>query len=663
MRAFIIRPFGTKNDINFDKVEEQLISPALERLGIEGRTTIDILRQGNIRIDMFQRLLTADLVIADLSIHNANVFYELGIRHALCDKRTFLLRCDADKYPFDLQTDRYFTYDKNSLAASLEKLVEALRQTINSEDQDSPVFKLLPNLQAQDRSRFLAVPLEFREEVERAVANRLLGDLELLGEEAQGFEWESEGLRVVGRAQFDLKAYQGARATWEALRNLASKDLEANILLGTIYQRLGDFTRSDQALKRALDRKEMEEKDRAEAYSLIARNAKAKWKAEWGQAPLEQRCEKALRSPFLEESYEAYSGGFNEHLHHFYSGVNALAMLTIQTELASALPEIWAERADTDEDAKRELVSRKEQMKKLSMAVEISLKAAKSRLKRENKSDIWVEIGEADLFFLTSKRPPRVASAYRDALAGVPDFALDSVLSQLEIFQQLGVLVENVKAASSAITPLCAPAATGEDKNSNGKSKRVLLFTGHRIDAPGREKPRFPEGKKDVAKEAIKQAVLKEKYISGGLVYGIAGGASGGDTLFHEVCEELGIPTRLYLAIPRDDYVKESVASAGPEWVERFNQLHNKLDVHVLSDSDELPRWLQEKPNYSIWQRNNLWMLHNALADAGGENVTLIALWNGEKGDGPGGTEDLVQKAKERGAKVIILNTKEIFGF
>jgi hypothetical protein len=61
-------------------------------------------------------------------------------------------------------------------------------------------------------------------------------------------------------------------------------------------------------------------------------------------------------------------------------------------------------------------------------------------------------------------------------------------------------------------------------------------------------------------------------------------------------------------------------------------------------------------------QRNNLWILHDALADAGGENVTLIALWNGEKGDGPGGTGDLVQKARERDVKVIILDTKKLFG-
>ena len=64
---------------------------------------------------MFRELVTADLVIADLSIHNANVFYELGIRHGVRRNATFLLRAKSDrKYPFDLQTDRYLTYTRPS---------------------------------------------------------------------------------------------------------------------------------------------------------------------------------------------------------------------------------------------------------------------------------------------------------------------------------------------------------------------------------------------------------------------------------------------------------------------------------------------------------------------------------------------------------------------
>src|SRR6266446_883115 len=151
MRAFIVRPFGIKNEIDFDKVERVLIAPALKAVGAEGGTTIDIIESGNIRVDMFRRLLTADLVVADLSIHNANVFYEVGIRHALRDHGTFMLRCDADRFPFDLQTDRYFVYKKEDPAASLDALVEALRRTKEEIEKDvtakdSPVFTSLPNL-------------------------------------------------------------------------------------------------------------------------------------------------------------------------------------------------------------------------------------------------------------------------------------------------------------------------------------------------------------------------------------------------------------------------------------------------------------------------------------------------------------------------------------
>ena len=64
---------------------------AMSRPG-DGRTTGEILEAGNIRIDMFQQLLVADLVVADITTNNPNAFYELGIRHALQEKRTFLIR-------------------------------------------------------------------------------------------------------------------------------------------------------------------------------------------------------------------------------------------------------------------------------------------------------------------------------------------------------------------------------------------------------------------------------------------------------------------------------------------------------------------------------------------------------------------------------------------
>jgi hypothetical protein len=656
LRAFIVRPFGIKSEIDFDRVEKELIAPALEAVGAKGGTTGEILKQGNIRTDMFQRLLTADLVVADLSIHNANVFYELGIRHSLQEKRTFMLRCDGDKYPFDLQTDRYMVYDKNDPAASLPLLIKALKQTLASPDQDSPVFRSLPKMKPQDRSKFLAVPTDFAEEVELADSGRHLGDLELLAAEARGFDWESEGLRVVGRAQFRLKAFGGARDTWEAVRDLGADDLEANTLLGTIYQRLGDLTRSDQAIKRVLKRPDLAGQDRAEALSLQARNAKANWRNDWKDLPPEKQRAEALRSPYLAESLTAYADAFDEALNHFYSGLNALGLLKVLIELAAALPDVWAEPFDEEEDAERELEKRQEQFQKLAAAVEMSINAAQKRLDREQKKDIWVDYSEADLCCLTSNRPKKVASAYRKALADASAFGVDAVRTQLEFYQQLGVLPENVAAA---LAEFPAPELPKPPKE---KGQRVLLFTGHMIDKPGREKPRFPADKEDVARQAIRKAIEEEQALAS-VAYGVAGGANGSDILFHEVCAELGIPARLYLALPREEYIVESVQSAGPKWVERFNRLYQQHpEVRILAESKELPNWLIERADeYTIWQRNNLWMLHNALAEQEQE-VTLIALWNGKAGDGPGGTGDLVEQSQRRGAKVVILDTNELFG-
>ena len=669
LRAFIIRPFGEKEGIDFDRVEEALLAPALHQVHVSGRTTLDILRQGNIRVDMFQRLLTADLVLADVSIHNANVFYELGIRHALREKRTFLLRCQASTYPFDLQTDRYFVYDKDRPAESLDGLVTALKHTLASLAQDSPVFHLLPGLTAQDPARFLPVPQEFQEAVTYAVAHKQFGDLELLAEEVQELEWARPGLRVVGRAQMAAKAYESARVTWEAVVKVAPDDVEGNTYLGTIYQRLGDLTRSDQALKRVLDDQDLDRTKRAEAHALLGRNAKTRWLGEWkGESDAARRLS-ALRSDFLEQSYHWYLQAFQADLNHFYSGLNALAMLTVLTELAAAQPDIWEERFEDEDEATLQLKRHQAQRQQLSAGVELSVKAALADMKHHGKTDVWADISQADLLCLTSTRPTRVVDSYRRALAKAQDFEVDSARQQLLVYQKLGVLTDNVNAA------LADPIFAGlkPDTPSSETPQRVVLFTGHMIDKPDRPEPRFPPEKEGVAREHMKQALLKERDDAGGLAFGLAGGASGGDLLFHDVCEELQIPTRLYLALPSDQFIHASVAPGGPDWVERFRRLYQQrltqqsgtlspsgTSVRVLPGSGDLPRWLQDKPDYTIWQRNNLWMLHNALVE-GGAHVTVIALWNGEKGDGPGGTADLVAKAQQRGAKTIILDTKKLF--
>lgn len=145
-----------------------------------------------------------------------------------------------------------------------------------------------------------------------------------------------------------------------------------------------------------------------------------------------------------------------------------------------------------------------------------------------------------------------------------------------------------------------------------------------------------------------------------GHVTGLSGAANGGDILFLEACRELGIPFRLLLALPARQFVEKSVASAAGDWVQRFEVLAHQSAPAVLAQSKALPRWLGARPDYNFWARNNLWMISSALA-LQPKHFILAALWDGGKGDGPGGTENMVLQAQRFGAELVHLNTRQLF--
>jgi hypothetical protein len=199
-------------------------------------------------------------------------------------------------------------------------------------------------------------------------------------------------------------------------------------------------------------------------------------------------------------------------------------------------------------------------------------------------------------------------------------------------------------------------------------AEQILLFTGHRVDDADRVakggRPRFPPDKEDVARQAIDSAIGAriDKNPQGQAWVGISGAASGGDILFLEACQRRGIFNEIDLIIPRDDYERESVASSGGNWVKRYRAQLARRDARVreFQTSEDLPDWLREAKDYSVWERSNAWMLQNALA-RGGKNVALIALWDGSGGDGPGGTQHMFDLVEKQGSNAVQLDTKILF--
>ena len=662
-RAFIIRPFGTKGGVDFDAVDAKLIQPALSQIGIGGSTTTEIVEQGNIREDMFRLLVCADLVIADISIHNANVFYELGIRHGMRPNATFLLRANVDEYPFDLRTDRYLAYDQNDPASSVAPLARALRSTLDSSRIDSPVYQVLPNLRAPDATVLQVVPGDFREAVERAYGADQRGDLRLLAHEAASFEWASEGLRIVGRAQFDLKSNPGARESFEMLRELRPADVETDQRLATIYRRLGDFTRSSQAIQRVITSSSADRSQRAEALTLYGQIVRTRWLQSFAGRSGEEARTAALRAPELDEALKWYTDAFSQDLNRPHAGLAALGLLCIRNELAHALPAAWTDQFDSDDDAARELSAGEAQFGRLASTLQFSLKSHREALQRQSVPDgealAQLELHEADFALLTSPRPKAAAQRYRDALAARSISVLGTVHEHLAIFWQLGVRTDFAASSLAALTELIAgkPALA----QASEPPTRVLLFTGHMIDEPGRPTPRFPPTKAAEAKarEMLRKAIASEQALSTGKIVGVAGGACGGDTLFHEVCAELGVPTRLLLALPREHYCVTSVQQGGPDWVERYYRLCARVVPRVMMESEELPKWLRGKPGYEVWQRASLWMLFNAMA-LHCKELTLVALWDTGAGSGHGGTDEMVAQVVASGHKLVRLRAEEL---
>src|SRR5687768_10952777 len=147
-------PFGKKPDsagatIDFDAVYRDLIAPAVRDAGLEPLRADEEMAGGIIHKPMFERLILCEYAVADLTTANANVFYELGLRHAVRPASTMLLfGKDAGQLPFDVVPLRGIPYEigvdgkPENVAAARAALTERLNEA-REQVADSPVYQLV----------------------------------------------------------------------------------------------------------------------------------------------------------------------------------------------------------------------------------------------------------------------------------------------------------------------------------------------------------------------------------------------------------------------------------------------------------------------------------------------------------------------------------------
>jgi hypothetical protein len=160
--CFVVMGFGKKTDfesgrtLDLDKTYKYIIKPAVGDAGLECTRADEIPHSGVIDVPMYERLLTADVVVADLSTSNKNAFYELGVRHALRPHTTIVICEDGAKsFPFDVNHVLIRQYhhmgegiDFGEVERFRADLAKAIKDIFDQDPRpkDSPVYTFLNGL-------------------------------------------------------------------------------------------------------------------------------------------------------------------------------------------------------------------------------------------------------------------------------------------------------------------------------------------------------------------------------------------------------------------------------------------------------------------------------------------------------------------------------------
>ncbi|MEY2468266.1 MAG: hypothetical protein QOF21_964, partial [Actinomycetota bacterium] len=157
LELFVIMPFGVRDAehvpngrLDFDAVYQRAIRPAALAAGWRVSRVDELVAPGTIAAQYLERILAADLVLADISVPNGNVYYELGVRHAVTAAGTMLIAAGGTVIPFDLSTHRVLFYDNDlgGWSALHTRLHEALEK-FDPEEADNPVHDYLERVGLQ----------------------------------------------------------------------------------------------------------------------------------------------------------------------------------------------------------------------------------------------------------------------------------------------------------------------------------------------------------------------------------------------------------------------------------------------------------------------------------------------------------------------------------
>ncbi len=344
--CFVDMPFGKKADlanateIDFDRIYEAAIEPAILAANLQPVRGDRERTGGIIHLPMFGRLLLSDFVIADLTLANPNVFYELGIRHTARPFTTVTIFASTHPLPFDVALARSipYTLDKGTLTDECAEklrndLITRLNQAIRgAASEDSPLFQLLPKFPKVD------LPHEITEIFQDEVRHSEEFRNQLAAARAKPSDAERlAALLEIRRSLGDLRVAQS-----EVLVDLmlSFRDVGAWEEMITVSDQFPDYLKRNIMVQQqrafALNRRNAAgDRDRAieilqklakqsggdpETLGLLGRVHKDRYRELKDRKPLQA-------AGALDSAIEAYTKGFESDPRDYYPGVNAITLL------------------------------------------------------------------------------------------------------------------------------------------------------------------------------------------------------------------------------------------------------------------------------------------------------------------------------------------------
>ncbi len=336
--CFVLMPFGSKPDasgtvVDFDAVYRELVAPAVEEAGLEPLRADEEMTGGIIHKPMFERLILCEYAVADLTTANANVFYELGVRHAVRPHSTVPLFAEGgSRLPFDVAPLRAMSYrltpDGKPAAPADDgkELVERLAAAKRDAATDSPVYQLVEGFPDVDHAKTDV----FREQVRYSaeVKQRLAIARKHGADAVRAVEHDLGDIRdVEAGVVIDLLLSYRAVKAWDDMIALVQKMSRALAATAMVQEQLAlalNRAGRGDAAERVLLEVIRKHGPSSETYGLLGRVYKDRWEA------AAKAGEQALACGLLSKAVEAYLKGFEADWRDAYPGVNTVTLMELK---------------------------------------------------------------------------------------------------------------------------------------------------------------------------------------------------------------------------------------------------------------------------------------------------------------------------------------------